>query len=115
MITVEHQDDLIVVGVFGELVIADYRQFEQEVLQQLATLGRVKLLIDLRAMLGYTLDVALEDVRFTRDHAAAVGRIAILSDREWAKWTVLLSQLFVRSELRLFDTEAAARDWLAES
>jgi hypothetical protein len=115
MITVEHQDDLTIVGVFGELVLADYRQFEQEVLQQLQTLGRVNVLIDLRAMLAYTLDVALEDVKFTRDHAAAVGRIAIVSGRVWAKWTAFLSQLFVHSELRVFDTETAAREWLAES
>lgn len=115
MITVEHQNDLTIVGVFGELVVADYRQFEQEVLQQLQTLGRVNLLIDLRGMFGYTLDVALEDVKFTRHHAAAIGRIAIVSDRVWAKWTVFLSQLFVNSELRVFDAEAAARDWLAQS
>lgn len=115
MITVEHQNDLTIVGVFGELVLADYRQFEQEVLQQLQTLGRVNLLIDLRAMRGYTLDVALEDVKFTRDHAAAVGRIAIVSGRVWAKLTAFLSQLFINSELRVFDAESAAREWLAES
>lgn len=115
MITVEHQGNLTIVGVFGEMVLADYRLFEQEVLQQLQMLGRVKLLIDLRTMLGYTLDVAFEDVKFTRDHAVAVGRIAILSQREWVKWMALLSQLFINSDVRVFDTETAARDWLAET
>ena len=113
MITVEHQGNLTVVGVFGEMLLADYREFEREVLQQLGTLGRVNLLMDLRAMLGYTLDVAIEDVKFTRDHTAAVGRIAVLSAREWVKWTALLSQLFIRSELGVFDDESAARAWLA--
>lgn len=113
MITIQHEDGLLVVGVFGEFELADYKRFENEVIEQMRAQGKVSLLFDLRDMVGYTVDVALEDIRFTRQHGADIGRVAILSEREWVKWTALLTQLFLQSEIRVFDDEALAREWLA--
>ena len=113
MISIQHEDNLTIAGVFAEFELADYKRFEEAVLDQLARHTPVNLLIDLRDMVGYTVDVALEDIRFTREHARDIGRIAILSDREWVKWTMLLSQLFVDTDMRVFDDEATAREWLA--
>jgi len=45
--------------------------------------------------------------------ARDVGRIAILSEREWIKWTALVSQLFIDAQIKIFEEEAAAREWLA--
>ena len=115
MISVQHEDNITAVGVFGEFELADYKRFEQEVLQQLARRGKLSLLIDLRDMLGVTVDVALEDIRFTREHAKDIGRIAILSERDSVAWTALLSQWIVDTEIRVFDDEASARDWLASA
>jgi hypothetical protein len=115
MISVQHEDSITVVGVFGEFELADYKRFEEEVLQQLARHGQLSLLIDLRDMLGVTVDVALEDIRFTREHAKDIGRIAILSERDSVAWTALLSQWIVDTQIRVFDDEAGARDWLASA
>jgi hypothetical protein len=113
MISIQHEDKLTVVGVFAEFELADYRRFEDDVVGQLERQGKLSLLIDLRDMLGYTVDVALEDIKFTRKHAHDVGRIAILSEREWIKWTALVSQLFIDAQIKIFEEEAAAREWLA--
>jgi hypothetical protein len=113
MITIEHENGVLIVGVFGEFELADYQLFETEVIDQLHEQGSLSLLIDLRSMLGYTVDVALEDIRFTRKHGADIGRIAILSEREWVKWTALLTQAFVQSEIQVYDDEAPAREWLS--
>ncbi|MGH8678575.1 MAG: STAS/SEC14 domain-containing protein [Burkholderiales bacterium] len=115
MISIEHEDRLTVVGVFGEFKIADYRRFEEEVGKQLARQGAMNLLIDLRDMLGFTLDVAIEDLKFAREHAHDIGRIAILSERDWVAWITLLSRLFMDAEIRVFDSEPQAREWLADS
>jgi hypothetical protein len=112
MISIQHEDKLTVVGVFAEFELADYRRFEDDVARQLDRQGKLSLLIDLRDMLGYTVDVALEDIKFTRKHAHDVGRIAVLSEREWVKWTALLSQLFIDAEIKVFEDETAAREWL---
>jgi len=112
MITIQHEDSLTIIGVFATFDVADFRQLEKEVGNQLHALGRIDLMVDLRDMMGYTLDAAMEDIKFTREHARDVGRVAILSDKESVVWTALLSRLFVRAEIRVFDSEAGAREWL---
>jgi hypothetical protein len=112
MITIQHEGRLTIVGVFGRLEIADFKRLEEEIESQLRLLGKIDLLVDLRGMLGYTLDVAFEDLRFTREHAHDVGRIAILSESDAVVWTALLSELFVRADIRVFDDETLAREWL---
>lgn len=115
MISIEHEDLLTIVGIFGEFTIADYRKFEDEVSAQLKSRGRLNLLIDLTSMLKYTLDVALEDIRFAREHAKDVGRIAIISDKDMVGWLAMLTALFIDAEIKVFDDETSARAWLAES
>ena len=112
MITVQHEGQLTIIGVFGTFEIEDFKRIETEVGQQLRSLGKIDLMVDLRGMLSYTLDVAIEDIRFTREHAHDVGRIAILSDRDSVVWTALLSRLFVQAVIQVFDTEEGAREWL---
>jgi len=115
MISIEHEDKLTVVGVFGEFNVSDYRKFEQEVGAQLKARGRLNLLIDLMGMLKYTVDVALEDIRFAREHAKDIGRIAIISDHDLVAWMALLTSLFIDAEIKVFDAEGLAREWLAQS
>ena len=114
MISIQHEGKLTVATVMGEFKIADYRQFEDEVGAQLKRVGKINLLIDLRGMLDYTLDVALEDIRFAREHAHDMGRIAIISEQEMVAWVALLTDLFVDTEIQVFDDEAMAREWLEE-
>ena len=114
MITIQHEASLIVVGVFGTLEIEDFLRLEEEVESQLRQQGRIDLLVDLTGMLEWTLDTAIEDIRFVREHARDVGRIAILSNKDAVIWTALLSRLFLTAEVRVFDDEAAARAWMDE-
>jgi SpoIIAA-like len=113
MITIQHEGSLTIVGVFARLDIADFKRLEGEIESQLRLLGHIDLLVDLRGMLGYTLDVAFEDFSFTRAHSHDVGRVAILSEDDAVVWTALLSELFVRADIQVFDDETLAREWLA--
>src|SRR6185369_13520883 len=112
MITIQHEGNLTVIGIFATFEIEDFRRLETEVEKQLRDLGQIDLLVDLLAMLDYTLDAALEDIRFSREHALEVGRIAILSEDDAVVWTAMLSRIFVRAEIQVFDNEALAREWL---
>lgn len=114
MISIEHDGALTAVSVFGELTIADLKQIESEVAKQLKREGSWSLLLNLRGMLSYTLDAALEDLRFTRAHANDRARVAIVAERQWIVWTALLSALFTDVQTRVFDEESGARDWLAQ-
>jgi len=114
MITIQHEGRLSVIGIFVTLEVADFRRLEKEVEQQLRSHGRIDLLVDLTGMTGYTLDAALEELKFSYEHARDVGRIALLSEQDSVVWNALLQRLFVQAEIRVFDNEALAREWLAE-
>jgi hypothetical protein len=113
MISIQREDGVIVVGVFGKLALDDYRRFEREVLGDIEKGSQVYLLIDLRDMLGVTLDVVWEDIKFSRSHSRDVHRVAVLSDGQWPPISAWLEQIFLDAEVRVFDDEATARSWLA--
>jgi thiosulfate/3-mercaptopyruvate sulfurtransferase len=114
MITIQHEGSLITTGVFGEFTVTDYQEFEREVLATLRLTGRVDLLVDLRDMLRYTLDVAWEDLRFVRAHAHDFRRVAVIARDELTVWLGWITRLLTDADVRVFDTEAGAREWLAE-
>ena len=113
MIIIEPQVHRVDVAVLGEFTLADYREFEQAVNFKVEFEGPVDLYFDLRQMADFTLDVAWEDLVFSRTHANDFKRIAVVTDSQWVAWSAWLSQIFVRAEMRVFDDETEARTWLA--
>ena len=112
MIVVNETNDLLELHVYGELTLADYREFERAVGRELDKAPKVKLLLDLANMAGYTLDVAWEEIKFTRAHAHDFQRIAVVSSGQWASWLSWVSAAFSDAETRVFDGSDAARAWL---
>lgn len=112
MIAIDHAGKLVTVTVLGEFVLADYKEFEDMVAAKRAAGGKVSLLFDLRQMAGFTLDVAWEDIKYTRSHPNDFDRIAVVTRSEWVIWSAWLSQMFINADLRVFDDDAEARGWL---
>lgn len=112
MISIEHRDNLVAITVFGEFALADYKEFEELVNYKIQFAGQIDLLFDLREMAGFTLDVAWEEIKFSRQHAHDFRRIAVLTSDQWLTWSAWVSQLFVDAEVQVFDDEIEARDWL---
>jgi hypothetical protein len=113
MIALDEQDGLVSVAVLGEFTLADFKEFEEAVAFQAKFQGTVNLLFDLREMADFTLDVAWEEIKFSRQHPRDFNRIAVLTDSEWVAWSAWLSQIFVDAELQVFHEEQEAHDWLA--
>jgi hypothetical protein len=113
MIVIDQQDSLINVAVFGEFTLADFKEFEEAVAYKAKFEGAVNLLFDLRQMADFTLDLAWEEIKFSREHPRDFGKIAVLTDSQWVAWSAWLSQIFVDADLRVFRDEQEARDWLA--
>lgn len=112
MITIDHKDNLVSVTVLGEFSLTDYREFEELVNYKIKFQGPVNLLFDLREMAGFTLDVAWEELKFSRQHSHDFGRIAVLTDSQWVGWSAWLSQIFVDAEMRVMEDEQEARAWI---
>ena len=112
MIVTDHKDKLVTVTVYGEFTLGDYKEFEELVNFKVKFEGPVNLLFDLRQMADFTLDMAWEEIKFSRAHSHDFGKIAVLTDSQWVTWSAWLSQTFVDAHLQVFDDEQEARDWL---
>lgn len=115
MIVVNEAKDLLELNVYGELTLADYRGFEEAVGRELKSAPKIKLLLDLTKMTGYTLDVAWEEIKFTRAHAHDFKRIAVVSDTQLAPWLSWVNAAFSDAEARIFEEREAALAWLRGS
>jgi hypothetical protein len=114
MIKLSVQGNLIQVMVMGAFTLDDYKEFEGAVLYGIKFQGIVSVLFDLRDMLSFSMDVAWEELKFSRQHSNDFGRIAILTDDEWIAWSTWINRLFVTADIRLFDDLESAQVWLAE-
>lgn len=113
MISLDVQGDRIAVSVIGQFTLDDYREFEQAVAYDVEFQGEVNVLFDLRDMLSYSLDVAWEELKFSREHAQDFGRIAILTGDQWVAWSMWVNRLFMSADIRLFDDLDMAQAWVA--
>ncbi|MFL6623073.1 MAG: STAS/SEC14 domain-containing protein [Sulfurifustaceae bacterium] len=113
MIAIEMREDILEVGIYGELALADYRRFEDAVTDRGAQAApKRKLLLDVRAMTGFTVDVAWEEIKFTRAHSHDFRRIAVVTPGQWAPWVSWVSAAFSDAEVMLFEEPDSADAWL---
>lgn len=112
MIATDHHDKLLSVTVFGEFTLADFQEFEDLVRDTIPSEAPVNLLFDLSQMADFTLDVAWEEIKFSRQHPHDFGRIAVLTDSQWVTWSTWLTKVFVDADLSVFTDETEARTWL---
>lgn len=115
MITIDHSDSLVAVAVLGEFTLADFREFEELALVKLNFDRPASLLFDLREMADFTVDMAWEEWKFSRQHGSQFGRIAVITSNQFVALAAWLEQLFVAAAVRVFDDEAEARQWLSEA
>ena len=112
MIVIDQKLQRVSVSVFGEFTLADYKEFEEVVNYKVKFEGPVDLSFDLSQMADLTIDVAWEEIKFSRAHSHDFGKIAVLTDSQWVTWSAWLSQIFVDADLQVFDDEQEARSWL---
>ena len=113
MITIEQTENLVNIAVLGEFTIADFKAFEEQTLYKLKSPGELNLLFDLRAMVGYTVDVAWEEIKFfRREHNHDFSKIAVVTDDQWLTWQAWLSRLFVDADIRAFGDYSEAQGWV---
>lgn len=113
MIKLDVNDNQVAVAVMGQFTLADFREFEQAVGYGIQFKGAVSVLLDLRDMLSYSVDVAWEELKFAREHKNDFDRIAILTGDQWVAWSMWVNRLFMSADIRLFDDLDQAQAWVA--
>ena len=112
MIVVDQKPQRVSVSVFGELTLADYKEFEEVVNFKVRFEVPVDLYFDLSQMADLTIDVAWEEIKFSRAHPDDFKRVAVVTDSQWVTWSAWLSQTFVSADVEVFADAAEARAWL---
>jgi len=112
MITTEVFTDRIELHAYGRLTLEECREFEQLSDYRIHFSGPLDVLLDLRELESCSLDALIEQIRYGRLHAHDFSRVAVISDSTVVAWMALFSQIFVDADVRVFDEEMQAREWL---
>jgi len=75
---------------------------------------RVKVLIDGSELDGWELRAAWDDFRLGLKHGNEFDKIAIYGNKRWQQMAARIGAWFVSGEVRYFDAEQAALQWLNE-
>jgi thiosulfate/3-mercaptopyruvate sulfurtransferase len=114
MITIRQQGTAIIAVIMGRFQLADFQELEADIDARCVAPGAtpVDLLVDLREMADFTLDVAWEELRYTRTHSHDFQRIAVVTDSQWTIWSSWITRAFVDAEFQVFDRYGEAVAWL---
>ena len=112
MIVIEQEKEVLKAHVYSEMTVDDFREFETAVADELKQYDHVNLLFDLTSMTGFSLDAALEEVRFNKQHANDYRKIAVVTQNQWLVWVSWFATAFVSAEVRQFDDVESANAWL---
>lgn len=115
MISLSHEDGYYHAVVFNEFTLQDFHEFEQCVAYAAKFEGPARILVDLRNMSGYTLDMAFEDVNFTKEHGRDIERIAVLTIDQWVTWSAWLARMLTGADIQVFEEQDDAVYWLSHS
>ena len=113
MITVDHTPERVNLVVMGEFTLEDFTEFEEYMIANDLFDGSRSLQFDLREMAGFTVDMAWEEIKFSRIHGGDFKRVAVVTDSQWVAWSAWLEKTFVKAELRVFADAGEAQAWLA--
>ena len=58
------------------------------------------------------LPISWEEIRFSRQHAEDFTKVAVITTDQWMIWSAWLSQLFVASDIQVFEDTGTALAWL---
>jgi uncharacterized protein YkvS len=112
MIVIEDLEDVLKVHVYAEFTLGDFREFEDAVTNELREYEHVNVLFDLTNMERFSMDMAMEELKFNKQHAHDYERIAVVTDNQWHAWVGWLAGAFVDAEVQQFDDPDNAAAWL---
>jgi len=113
MITTDVMPERVEMRAYGTVTLADCKTFEDASDYRVLFNRPIDLLIDLRSMTNYSLDVAFKEWRYLRTHRGDFRKVALLTDNQFLTWVAWFSQFFTNADIRIFDSEHDARGWLA--
>lgn len=100
------------VDVQGKLTATDYEQLVPQLEQAIEQQDKLELLIRLNDFEGWTPGALVDDLRFDIRHRDDFDRIAVVGEKKLEELGTRLSAPFFSGEVRFFEDEDQAREWL---
>ena len=106
---------LLTLSVCGKLTHEDYQVITPMLDAALegVTQPEVYCLVDVRALDGWELRAAWDDMQLGLKHGAEFKKIAILESSAWMEWGTKIIGWFVSAQVELFSQEDEALRWLS--
>ena len=96
----------------GEAITAqDVHDMGEIMAQAIALSGKIRLLIDIEGFRHMEPEALLEKVKFAKDHAKDIEKLAVVSDRVWIKSWLKIGGLFTHKEAEHFTRSEAESAW----
>ena len=79
--------------------------------QTIAASGKIRLLIEIEGFRHMEPEGLLEKVRFAKEHAREIERMAVLSNRVWIKSWVKIGGMLTHTDVEHFDRSEMEAAW----
>ena len=115
MISIREQSYGLNVALYNEFTLDDFRQLEAALLESKQKIHLPDILLDLSMLKDFTIDMAMEQIKFLNQHENDFGRVAVITDDIWIKLGARLSSLLTNQHPKYFDDATKAQEWLLAS
>jgi hypothetical protein len=114
MIQITEKSFGLEISVCQDLNIKDFKQIEDAIIQSSKNTRnqKISILIDLTNMIDFTLDMALEEIKFMRTHGEKIDKVAIIVDDVWNSVATHIASFLSNVHCNYFDHIEPAWAWL---
>jgi len=101
-------------SVIGKLTHEDYELITPMIDSALEGIAqpKIKMFVDVTKLDGWELRAAWDDLKLGLKHGKQFERVAMLGNKSWHEWAVKVGGWFVDAEVKYFEEETAALEWL---
>lgn len=98
----------------GKLTHGDYEMFVPGLEEALCSCNKpkIKILVDIREIKGWELEAAWDDLKLSLKHGPDFEKIAAIGENMPLEIVSKVSQWFIPYEVKFFDDENSAKEWL---
>lgn len=113
-IVIEPTTKFITIAMEGKLTHEDYEYLNNQFDEILSTFQKteVNVLIDALRLTGWELQAAWDDLKFGLKYDNNFHKIAFVGNKPWEKYGISISNWFMHSQMRYFETIEDAQAWL---
>jgi hypothetical protein len=100
----------------GKLTHADYEKINPMIDSALEGIKepKIKAFIDGSELEGWELRAAWDDFKLGLKHGSEFEKIAIFGNKKWQEYSAKVGSWFISGEVKYFDSETEAFNWLQE-